>query len=267
MFRRSLVLASFLAECLLVGAFSGRYSCTSFARQSTSPLRLDLVQIPGDDKPWLNTGLLVSSFSDGIKPSEQAQDFLMRGLVNALWMERQKKAEKDVEESAIQSPCCGPDVSALDNMDDADAGLSNLEEQPGSWEALMESVGDEESLELRFLYIPTAMYALRKGSNNTPGKQRQKARADGKSRRNEIVKVIEDKLGENASVLAATLDFDDGSIKHPEGSDDLSRFPVVSCIQYYYQACLLALHDFCNVALKSKIYSLTNPICIALPCF
>ena len=234
MSRRSLawtqlaVLASFLAECLLVGAFSGRCRSTSFTRRSTSRLRLGLLQIPGEDKPWLNAGMLVSSFSDGIKPSEQAQDFLMRGLVKALWMERQKNAEKDVEESVIQSPCCGPDVSALDTMDDVDAGLSNLEEQRGSWEALMESVGEEESLELRFLYIPTASYALRKDSNNTPGKQRQRARADGKSRRNEIVKVIEDKLGENASVLAATLDFDDGSIKHPEGSDDLSRFPVVS---------------------------------------
>jgi hypothetical protein len=222
------VLASFLAECLLVGAFSGRYRLTSFTRQSARPLRLGLMQSPGEDK-WLTTGMLVSSFSDGIKPSEQAQDFLMHGLVKALWMERQKKAEKDVEESVIQSPCCGPDVSALDTMEDVDVGLSNLEEQSGSWEALMESLGDEERLELRFLYIPTAMYALRKGSNNTPGKQRQKARADGKSRRNEIVKVIEDKLGEKASVLAATLDLDDGSIKHPEGVDDLSRFPEVSC--------------------------------------
>jgi hypothetical protein len=226
------VLASFLAECLLVGAFSDRYRFKSSTRQSTSPLRLGLVQSPGEDKPWLNIGMLVSSFSDGIKPSEQAQDFLMRGLVKALWMERQKKAEKNVEESVVQSPCCGPDVSALDTMDDVDAALSNLEEQPGSWEALMESVGDGETLELRFLYIPTAMYALRKDSNNAPGKQRQRARADGKSRRNEIVKVIEDKLGENASVLAATLDFDDGSIKHLEGSDDRSRFPGVSCMTF-----------------------------------
>lgn len=186
----------------------------------------------GGDR-WLSHALLISSFSDGLKPNPEAQDFLMRGLVTGLWKERQGNAENEVAESSLQSPCCGPDLSALKKMEDADAALAGLRENQQSWESLLDNlIEDEKSdeFELRFVYIPTAMYALRSDSNNTPGKQRQRARADGKKRRNEIVQMLSEKLGDEVSVLAVTMDLDDASVKQPEGSDDLSRFPAVCII-------------------------------------
>jgi peptidase E len=83
---------------------------------------------------------------------------------------------------------------------------------------------------IKILYIPTAMYALKKDSINTPGKQRQRARRDAKERRDKIVQFVEtlfetsdegndEKDGKNTvsslNTLAVTLDLDDGSIKHP----------------------------------------------------
>lgn len=56
-------------------------------------------------------------------------------------------------------------------------------------------------LELRIVYIPTAMYALRSDSKNTPGKQRQRARADGKKRRNGLVSTVEKLLGDGGELL------------------------------------------------------------------
>jgi len=56
-------------------------------------------------------------------------------------------------------------------------------------------------LELRLVYIPTAMYALRCDSTNTPGKQRQRARADGKKRRNELVSMVEKLMGGGGELL------------------------------------------------------------------
>ena len=208
--------------------------CPGTARQSSL---INDNDIDDGDRPWLTTGLLISSFSDGIKPNPEAQDFLLRGLVKAMLTEKQRKAEISVHNSAIQSPCCGPDIGALNSLETADNALATLIEgqtpsTSTSWNDLVDSLllDDEGSdeLELRFLYIPTAMYALRADSQNTPGKQRQRARADGKKRRNEIVQLIKDKLGEKVSVLAVTLDFDDGSVKQPEGSDDKRRFPTVS---------------------------------------
>jgi hypothetical protein len=97
------------------------------------------------------------------------------------------------------------------------------------------SSGQQMSLPLRLVYVPTAMYALRKDSASTPGKQRQRARADAKKRRDEICRLVSDlfsanesngdvsRCGENAggdlhpwkvSVAAVTLDWDDGSLKH-----------------------------------------------------
>jgi hypothetical protein len=188
----------------------------------------------GRNDEWLSTALLISSFSDGLKPNPEAQEFLMRGLVGTLWEERQDMAESEVAESALQSPCCGPEPSALKSMEVADAALADLEEEQLPWEEILDSLiedEDTEQLELRFVYIPTAMYALRSDSTNSPGKQRQRARADGKKRRNEIVKLLSEKLGDKVSVLAVTLDLDDASVKHTEGSDDPSRFPTV-CYTY-----------------------------------
>jgi hypothetical protein len=200
----------------------------------SNPTQSSLFNGPDDGGLSLNHGLLLSSFSDGLKPNPQAQDFLMRGLVKALLIERQSTAESQVETSVLQSPCCGPNVNALDAMEKADSALKSLQEQPANWREIVESlvVDEHNPLELRFLYIPTAMYALRADSENTPGKQRQRARADGKTRRNDIVNLLEEKLGKKVSLLAVSLDFDDASVKQPEGSDDPSRFPKV-CYNSY----------------------------------
>ena len=99
---------------------------------------------------------------------------------------------------------------------------------------------------IRILFIPTAMYALRKDSKNSAGKQRQRNRADAKKRRSQLVQFIESlyvhDCNEDSSeqskddrydamnlevsqswfyskcimnTCAVTLDFDDGSIKQP----------------------------------------------------
>ena len=71
---------------------------------------------------------------------------------------------------------------------------------------------------MRLLYIPTAMYAPRIDSENSLGKQRQRARADGKKRRTQIIQLIQQLVGVNANAVSAvTFDLDDGSIKQPEG--------------------------------------------------
>jgi hypothetical protein len=103
------------------------------------------------------------------------------------------------------------------------------------------------------------MYALQSDSSSTPGKQRQRARADGKKRRDAIVEYIQQlkilgnegtliyihliQLDEpiilvvlivytvyhhrllDVQILAITLDLDDGSLKQPYGSNDLQMFP------------------------------------------
>jgi len=60
------------------------------------------------------------------------------------------------------------------------------------------------------------MYSPRVDSTNTIGKQRQRARADGRKRR----RVIEGVLGDFAGVEAVTLDFMDGSFKQFEGEGE-----------------------------------------------
>jgi peptidase E len=75
-------------------------------------------------------------------------------------------------------------------------------------------------LNVKLVYIPTAMYALRPDSNSTPGKQRQRARADGKSRRDVVFRTLEALFENQVDVLAVTLDLDDGSIKQPESTSD-----------------------------------------------
>jgi peptidase E len=187
----------------------------------------------GNKQKWLNAGLLLSSFSDGLKPNEQAQTFLMNGLVKTLWRDRMATIEQQVHESALSSPCCGPtDMESLNQM--LDDTSTTFEQNGKSWQASLQSLilehhqqkQQQQLLELRFLYIPTAMYAVRKDSNNSPGKQRQRARADGKKRRNEIVKLLNENLGEKVNVLTVTLELEEGSIKQPDGSEDPSKFPA-----------------------------------------
>lgn len=119
---------------------------------------------------------------------------------------------------------------------------------------------DDAMLNVRILYIPTASYALNPQSSNTPGKQRQRARADGKKRRTQLLKLLEDLLSSNhdnnennsgsdggdggggespdengsdprlrrrrINLLSTTLDLDDGSLKQPVGSTNAALFPT-----------------------------------------
>jgi hypothetical protein len=139
-----------------------------------------------------------------------------------------------VASSAVQSPCCGPiDIAALTSLEAADDAIRDIQQGRKPWEEVLDSLiimddDDGHTLELRFLYVPTAMYAIRSDSTNSPGKQRQRARADGKQRRNEIANLLSERLGDRVPILTITLDLDDASVKQPEGSEDPSRFPTVS---------------------------------------
>jgi len=135
------------------------------------------------DPSWMKEGFLFSSFSAGLLPNLSAHE----ALKQAIYRTQASYVEQRVRESALASPCCGPtDLTALDDL---------LDPQ-------LESI--------RLVFIPTALYALRPESKNTPGKQRQRARADAKKRRRQIVQLLEKVL--ECTVQAVTLDVSDGSI-------------------------------------------------------
>ena len=195
--------------------------------QSASPAAGATTPMGNESGEWLKHGLLMSSFSDGLKPNPHAIDFLMRGLVASLWKEhRQRKAEEAVTESVRQSPCCGPNLDVLKSMEIADTALLDLEEGRTPWKDVLNDLVDGTQ-ELRFLYIPTAMYAIRQDSTQSPGIQRQRARADGKKRRNEIVHLLSCQLEGKVPIRVVTLDLDDSSIKQPDGHDDATTIPKV----------------------------------------
>jgi hypothetical protein len=139
---------------------------------------------------WAWRALLISSFADGILPSPTARQFLHDGLVDALQQQKQQQEQEQ-------------------QQDDRDSNQQQL----------------------RFLYIPTAMYAPRTDSDNSLGQQRQRARADGKKRRTGVLQLVKELLGnDDVLILAVTLDLDDGSIKQPEGSSDISLFPTTTTV-------------------------------------
>jgi hypothetical protein len=116
-------------------------------------------------------------------------------------------------------------------MESADSALVDLAKGRVPWQEILSLLvkGTVAPLEIRLLYIPTAMYAIRKDSTNSPGTQRQRARADGKKRRNEIVNLISNQLPDKVLIRVVTLDLDDTSIKQPEGqNDDATAFPKVT---------------------------------------
>jgi hypothetical protein len=167
------------------------------------------------EQAWANWALLISSFAEGLVPNRQAKSFLRKGLVRSLLVEDQMAAEGAVKASVEQSPCCGPDLDLVDLLSEVDSAL----EEHGAHLNPTALLGEETRV-LRFVFIPTAMYALRPESERTPGVQRQRARADGKKRRNDIVKLLQSLMGSNVRIEAVTLDLDDGSVKQPEGSSD-----------------------------------------------
>jgi hypothetical protein len=179
------------------------------------------------EENWAQCALLISSFSDGIMQSKDGQAFLTNGLLSSMLSQERALLEAKVEKSVLASPCNGPDPVALGAMEQADEAQDGLKFATPSVESVL---GHIEDPVLRFVYIPTATYALRINSDNTPGKQRQRARADGKKRRTQVINQLRQLLGESIEIHAVTMDLDDGSIKQPEGSDLSRLFPKVGYV-------------------------------------
>ena len=178
-----------------------------------------------DARRWLKCGLLISSWTDGVVQSPEAQVFLKSSLATLLLSELQHNAEAAVESSVAFSPCNGPNMDAFTNMESIDMTLTRIRQDPNYIDRWLEQMVDDTFLNLRFLYIPTAMYALKSDSINSPGKQRQRARADGKKRRTQVIQTIRQLFMQKINILAVTLDLEDGSIKQPEGSEHANHFP------------------------------------------
>jgi hypothetical protein len=156
-----------------------------------------------------------------------ARRFLRNALVKCFLLHEQKFLERQLSQSAAQpgNSCCGPNAAILTRLEAVDSQVEKLQQQQQQQQSLVLPVVDNEeedddlwqsSLQLlyqkdtspvsnptttttsttptrvvlRLVYIPTAMYAVRRDSNNTPGKQRQRARADGKQRRDAIVQLL-----------------------------------------------------------------------------
>jgi hypothetical protein len=213
-------------------------------RDNGSFLRVSSSSEEESTQSWLDKGLLLSSFTDGLKSNRDAQDWLCDALVERLWKNFQQQSERALHESNTFSPCNGPDPVVWQQLEDIDQQVEQLypkhskkDDGPTNWrqslDMLLAAAQQPPSSppELRVLYIPTALYALRQDSANTPGKQRQRARADGKKRRNEIVAMLQDNL-KGVAISAVTLDFDDGSVKQAEctmqeNDEFTSQFPKV----------------------------------------
>ena len=107
-------------------------------------------------------GLFISSsLSSTLDKSTQAKNFLTSSLLLSM------------------SSQSGQSFNEQQDDDDDDLHLRSLVSQL------------KANVYIRILYIPTAMYALQTDSSSTPGKQRQRARADGKKRRDLIIQYIE----------------------------------------------------------------------------
>jgi len=218
---------------------------------------------------WMDRGMMLSSFSDGILPNPKARRLLGWGVVRSWLMQIQRRVEGRIADSVKFSPCAGPtDVPALNQLELVDEAVRLAEEQllqlvgitnkdiDGAEDSTSatttttqqlrqllkelfeenggkgidddddDSTDNEMLFEVRFAYAPTALYALRSDSNNTPGRQRQRARADGKQRRDLVARLLREELSSllqlplplrrRMTLSIATIDFDDGSVKQTE---------------------------------------------------
>jgi hypothetical protein len=245
---------------LICAALPSPFPATAFSfnslRHQRNPIHLhhasvetttpsDVVEIssnPSSTSRWATNALLFSSWTDGIVPNPAAKSFLRYSIVKKLLQDHVAEKEVRLETSVKFSPCNGPNVDALNNLETADklsergkqftfetcdAAVTN---EIDSWakEALHYISKENGDVTVKLLYIPTAMYAINPQSLNTPGKQRQRARADGKKRRTQVLNLLETLLSvdcsENSSIQTITLDLDDDSLKQPEGPDS-SQFP------------------------------------------
>lgn len=221
---------------------------------------------------WATRAILFSSFDDGIFSNPIARSFLRHSLTDALLRNLVLLTEVELRLISEFSPCNGPCVDTLNYLEVVDqlrergrealialtssiAGekqtsfdVSNNDVDLWSTEAIQHILHSADKMDkdpfhcvIKVLYIPTAMYALDKRSSNTPGKQRQRARADGKKRRDKVVELVNTLLStphdkddnnfdnnqrQQIDVVTITLDIHDGSLKQPAGSDNTSLFPI-----------------------------------------
>jgi peptidase E len=162
-----------------------------------------------DDRLWMSEGFLMSSFTDGLKNNQKAQHILRQGLTRAMLQQAIAETELALADSVRASPCNGPNVQWLEQLEDLDQGKLPLRQRRGNQTT-------EPLLPLRILFLPTAMYAQRLDSSQTLGKQRQRARADAKQRRDDIFEMIANLGIDNVEIHGITVDLADGSVKHPE---------------------------------------------------
>jgi hypothetical protein len=221
-----------------------------------------------DPSSWANRAILFSSFDDGISNNDDARSFLRHSLIHAMLRERIDVIENQIRNTAMFSPCNGPRTDVIDELECVDGliergrsilvdGMSSSSPSSSLSSSSLRDDGDIDSWSnevlrillltmphpprARVLYVPTAMYALDPRSTSTPGKQRQRARADGRKRRDKLVDLVgdlltlddddDDDIGIDGDlrrmpVLSSTLDLCDGSLKHHIGSNDASLFPT-----------------------------------------
>ena len=161
--------------------------------------------------------LLISSFTDGVQKSRKAQEFLRSSLLSCMVQQEVLRLEQAVARQALEV---------------ADQQLSILKKTTDSSTILTmdDNVNNhaDRGCALRFIYIPTARYALKSNSTDTPGKQRLRAEAEARERRLQIVTTLTSIFSQQENEIrihSVTLDLDDGSIKHPEGSKHPNDFP------------------------------------------
>jgi len=181
-------------------------------------------------EPTVNRALLISSYTDGVLPNEMAHNFIRNSLLLKFTSDKLEELEEKIESSARLAPCCGPNARLITDMEELDEEVQQLkdlthQESSEIPDQIIEKNGD---LVLRLIYIPTALYALRPDSSNTPGKQRQRARYDAKQRRIGLESFLIDLFDSEddditVNVVAVTLDLDDGSIKQASCSKEGSK--------------------------------------------
>jgi len=172
---------------------------------------------PSSQSSWAKNALLISSFTAGIVKSPDAQSFLLYSLASSLLSEQVRQAEASFRDSVMASPCNGPEIDAFNSLETYDRVKASISktcigsssDYQQSAQVILQSFSATEAVQqnIRLLYIPTAMYALNPNSSNTPGKQRQRARADGKTRRNQVVDHVKELLQPHLPGTLPMLDF------------------------------------------------------------
>lgn len=184
------------------------------------------------------SGMMISSYTDGLKNNDIAKEFLRCHLLRILLQETLNQTEYQMKQSLIYSPCNGPNIQYMNIIEQIDNMIEQLDNivqilnhnhTTSSYnnntlyiiyETIQQSMIDIKDIlpPLRFIYIPTALYAIRYESNNTIGKQKQRFRVDAKQRRDNIVQLLYELLVSFyiPSIHSITFDLDDDSIKQFE---------------------------------------------------